>query len=226
MRKVKWLKIESPFPMNSMAELLSGDSFSEEKGRGFLLSKVREDLLNGKFVEKILYEDKILSLYGEESVIERVEYKITEFSFHKDSYPIAVITNPPRTLKPFANSLVRNLGFGTSIEEIIIDPFKWIDEILKEQLITIHQIDASQIKVAEYALAKMQITSSKNLLSYYQDQLLSQEIRIDRLSASISTPEYNGKFKLFRNGMANIEVRHEKEFSNLLYNALKKAIEQ
>lgn len=226
MRKVKWLRIESPFPMNIMAEMLSSDSFTEDKGRGFLLSKVRKDQLNGKFVEKIVYEDKISSLYDEESVVERIEYKITEFSFQENSYPIAVIINPPRTLKPFANALVRNLGFGTSIEEIIIEPFKWVSEISKEQLVTINQIDASQIQVAEYALAKMQITSSKNLLNYYYDELSSKNVRIDRLTASISTPEYSGKFKLFRNGMANIEVRHEKEFSNLLYNTLKKAIEE
>ncbi len=226
MRKVKWLRIESPFPMNTMAEILSSDSFTEEKGHGFILSKVRKDQLNGKFVEKIVYEDKITSLYGEESFIERVEYKTTEFLFNEDSYPIAVIINPPRTLKPFANALVKNLGFGTSIEEIIIEPMKWIEEILKIQLVTIHQIDASQIQVSEFALAKMQVTSSKNLLSYYYDELSSKKIRIDRLNVSISTSEHSGKFKLFRNGMANIEVRHEREFSNLLYNALIKSIEK
>ncbi|WP_242430020.1 hypothetical protein [Kluyvera intermedia] len=208
-----------------MAEKLSGDSFTEEKGRGFILNKVRSDQLNGKFVEKVIYEDKILSLYGEENIIERIEYKVTEFLFNEDSYPIAVIVNPPRTLKPFANALVRNLGFGTSMEEIVIEPFRWVKEIMQEQLITIHQIDASQIQVSEYALAKMQITSSKDLLNYYHNELLPQKTRIDRLSASISTPEYSGKFRLFRNAMAYIEVKHEREFSNLLYNALKKAIQ-
>lgn len=224
MRKVKWLRIESPFPMSNMAEKLSCDSFTEEKGRGFILNKVRNNQLNGKFVEKVIYEDKILSLYGEENIIERVEYKITEFLLNADSYPIAVIVNPPRTLKPFANALIRNLGFGTSIEEIIIEPFRWVEEIMHEQLITINQIDVSQIQVSEYALAKMQIASSKDLLNYYKTELLPQKTRIDRLSASISTHDYSGKFKLFRNGTAYIEVKHEREFSTLLYNALIKAI--
>lgn len=224
MRKVKWLRIESPFPMSAMAEKLSGDSFTEEKGRGFILNKVRKDQLNGKFVEKVIYEDKILSLYGEDNIVERIEYKVTEFLFNADSYPIAVIVNPPRTLKPFANALVRNLGFGTSLEEIIIEPFRWVEEIMREHLTTIHQIDASQIPVSEYALAKMQIASSKDLFNYYKTELLPQKTRIDRLSASISTPEYTGKFKLFRNAMAYIEVKHEREFSRVLYDALKKAL--
>ncbi|EKN5020703.1 hypothetical protein ACNSPB_26730 [Yersinia enterocolitica] len=226
MRKIKWIKIGSDFSMTQMAEKLLLDSFTEEKAKGFILNKVRNGFLQGRFIEKVIFEDRISSLFGEDTIIERVEYKITDFSFDEDSYPIAVITNPPRTLKPFANALVKNLGLGVSLEEVIVNPFIWISEISKKYPIAVNQIDISQMQVSEYALAKMQISSTKDLLDYYEKELAKRQVRVDRVNLSISTPEFSGKFKVFRNGMVNIEVKNEKEFSFVLFNALKLALKR
>ncbi|CAH3546916.1 MULTISPECIES: hypothetical protein [Serratia] len=224
MRKVKWIKIESPFPMSVMAEKLAKNPYTEERGKGFLLEKVRKNCLHGRFVEKILYEDNIPSLFGEDTLIERIEYKVTEFSFDEDSYPIAVITNPPRTLRPFANALIKSLGLGVSLEEVIVEPFSWIEKIGEKHSVSVNQIDVSQMQVSEYALAKMQISSTKDLRYYYEKELSEKKIRVDRASLSITMSGTSGRVKIFRNGMANIDIKNEKEVSNMLFETLKLAL--
>ncbi|CAI0872480.1 hypothetical protein [Serratia grimesii] len=223
MRKVKWIILNSRFSLNETIEKLMSDPFTEEKGKGFIFDKSRDSHFHGRFVEKVISEDKVSTLYGDITTIERVEYRTTSFTVDKRFSPVALIDNPPRTLKPFAQALVKNLGLGVSLEQIEVDPFVWYTKLAESLTLKIIQLDVSQIQVAEFALAKMQITSTNDLKKYFIDELSSKTLRLDRLTCSIHSQEHIGKLKLFRNGMVQIDARSEKGLSELLFDSLIKS---
>ncbi len=220
MKKVKWIILNSHFTLEEMTEKLSKDPFTEDKGKGFVFEKIRDGICTGRFIEKVIIQDKIGSLYGEVTTLERVDYRSTNFSFESKFLPIISIHNPPRTLKPFAQAIVRNIGLGVSIEEMEVDPFKWYQLLLDNLSLTINQLDVSQVKVAEFALAKMQINSSHDLKKYFLEHLQPKELKLERLTASIHDPNHQGKLKLSRNGLAHIESKGETALIGLLQSCL------
>ncbi|HBR2076827.1 TPA: hypothetical protein L9M72_000423 [Klebsiella quasipneumoniae subsp. quasipneumoniae] len=216
MKKVKWIVLNNRFTLDETIEKLKKDPYTEEKGKGFIFEKIRDDFLQGRFVEKIITEEKVGSLYGETTTIERIDYRNTSFSIASQFLPIIAIINPPRTLKPFAQAIVKNIGLGVSLEEIEVNPFDWFEPLSQNLSLTITQLDISQVKVAEFALAKMQINSSHDLKQYFLKELKDKDSRLERLTSLINDPDRQGKLKLFRNGMAHIESKGETDLINLL----------
>ncbi|MCE0812928.1 hypothetical protein [Buttiauxella sp. S04-F03] len=223
MKKVKWIILNSRFSISETIEKLMNDPFTEHKGKGFIFDKSRKSNFHGRFIEKVISEDKVSNLYGDITTIERIDYRTTSFSIDEQFSPVVLIDNPPRTLKPFAQALVRNLGLGVSLEEIDVDPFTWFTALNENITLKILQLDVSQIQVAEFAVAKMQINSSNDLKKYFIDDLSKKTLRLDRLTCSIHEQEFSGKLKLFRNGMAQIDARSERDLSELLFSSLMKA---
>ncbi|WP_213990608.1 hypothetical protein [Sodalis sp. dw_96] len=117
-------------------------------------------------------------IYAEEIIIERLEYRTTEFNFREDCQPLIEFLNPPSTIKPFSIALVNNLGLGVSLDEIDINPVLWFEKISNNYPFRISQIDISQIAVTDAAIAKMQITSSKNLVKYYLSEVTNKKIEL------------------------------------------------
>lgn len=222
MIKVKWLKLNIRLEFEKAVRCLSLDSFTEDKGKGFIFDKIRHDFAHGRFVERIIYHDKVSNFDGSETIIERIEYRTTNFSISLDSLPIMQLTNPPRTLKPFSQALVRNLGLGVSLEEIDINPIDWLNEISENININLTQLDISRVRVADYATAKMQIIGSSDLRKYYNEELKGKKIRIDRLVCSVNSLEYSGKLKITNNALAYIDVKNVNDFTKIVFDTLKK----
>lgn len=220
MKKVKWIVLNNRFTLAETIDKLNNDPYSESKGKGFVFEKIRDDFCQGRFVEKIITEDKLGTLHGDITTIERIDYRNTTFSIDRTFLPIIAITNPPRTLKPFAQAIVKNMGLGVSLEEIEISPFAWFEVLSKFLSLTVTQLDISQVKVADFALAKMQINSSHDLKNYFLNELRDKQSRLERLTISIHNPEHHGKLKLFRNGMAHIESKGEADLIQLLQSCL------
>lgn len=157
MKKFKWIKLNNRFTTSETVEKLMRDPFTEEKGKGFIFDKSRTSHFHARFIEKIISEDRISNLYGNSTAVERIEYRVTSFSFDEQYTPVLLIDNPPRTLKPFAQALVKNLGLGTSLEEIEIDPFIWFSSLNTELTLNIVQLDVSQIKLLNLLLPRCKL---------------------------------------------------------------------
>lgn len=168
--KVKWLKLNIRLEFETAVRRLSLDSFTEDKGKGFIFDKIRHDFASGRFVERIVYHDKISSFDGSETTVERIEYRTTNFSVAVDSLPVMQITNP-QNFKAFFSGFGKNLGLGVSLEEIDINPINWLNEISSSVNINLTQLDISRVRVSDYATAKMQIIGSSDLRKYYKEEL-------------------------------------------------------
>ncbi|MCG3469727.1 hypothetical protein L7750_04740 [Xenorhabdus bovienii] len=221
MKKIKWMLLNVSLSITDMVDKLKSSSYTDEKGKGFIFNKVRHNELVGRFVEKLTFEEVIPSLYGEVATFERVEYRIVEFYINENTLPVIAIINPPRTLKPFALNLVKILGLGVSLDEINIEPMVWVESISKLTPLELTQIELSQIKVNECALAKMQISSSKDLRSYYEKTFSDKSTsRVDKVHLFMISPNYPGKVKISRTGLVVIDTKHEKDMTDLLFRSL------
>ncbi|PLO87041.1 hypothetical protein CWN03_14280, partial [Klebsiella quasipneumoniae] len=64
MKKVKWIILNNSFTTSETVKKLMSDPFTEEKGKGFIFDKSRASHFHGRFIEKIISEDRINNLYG------------------------------------------------------------------------------------------------------------------------------------------------------------------
>jgi hypothetical protein len=146
MKKVKWLKLNIRLEFETAVRRLSLDSFTEDKGKGSFLIKYAMILQMGALSSVSFIMTKYQALTEAKLQLKRIEYRTTNFSVALDSLPVMQITNPPRTLKPFSQALVKNLGLGVSLEEIDINPIDWLNEISSSVNINLTQLDISRLE--------------------------------------------------------------------------------
>ncbi len=223
MKKIKWMFLNVSLSITEIVQKMKSLTYTDIKGKGFIFDKVRDNEVTGRFVEKIISEEVIPVLYGEATTFERIEYRIVEFYITEKALPIIAIINPPRTLKPFAINMVKALGLGVSLDDMNIDPLLWVNSISKITPLELVQLELSQIKVDEHALARMQISSSKDLRKYYEKSFNNEKPpRIDKVHILMLHPNYSGKVKISRTGLVTIETKHERDVTDLLFNSLLK----
>lgn len=223
MKRVKWIELNIQLDFPSAIKRLSLDTYTEDKGKGFVFEKIRNNLAYGRFIEKLTVYDTFINIDGYQSTNERIEYRTTQFTISIDKLPIIQLINPPRTLKPFAQALVKNLGFGVSLEEIDVDPIKWANAIAEHVNLTVMQLDISRVKISNDATAKMQIVGSNDLMSYYNRELTLKKVHTDKVTCGITSLACNGKLKLTNNGLAYIDVKSENDFIDIIFTSLIKA---
>lgn len=227
MKRIKWMLLNASLSVLDIHSKLKSHSYSDDKRSGFIFERIRDDEIKGKYVEKVIYQDILPSLYGEQETVERTEYRIVDFYINERSLPIFAIIDPPRTLKSFAGSLVKLLGLGVSLEEIEIEPMRWVDSIGKLTPVDIVQIEISQIKVDEHAIAKMQVSSSRDLRKYYEQKFKEKKSSsVDRVYISLIGPLYNGKVKITRTGLVAFDTKNKNDFTEIIYKALMESYEK
>lgn len=221
MKKVKWLKINCNLSINEITKLLLQNTFDENKNDGYIFDKIRNNIIEGQFIEKYFVLDKYYNFLDNYKEVQKIEYKTTKFTICLEKILILTIFNPPRSIKPFLLSLIKQLGIGTSIEEILINPLTWAEDAFSSISMEITQIDISNIMLNHFTSAKMYITGNQDLRSHYHSSF-SQNSIIDRISLIIMSLELKGKIKLFKTGMAHIDSNNNDSFIDMLKTSLVK----
>lgn len=219
MKKVKWLKINCNLSINEITKLLVQNSFDENKNDGYIFNKIRDDLIEGQFIEKYFVLDKYYNFLNNYEEVQKIEYKTTKFTICLEKILILTIFNPPRSIKPFLLSLVKQLGIGTSVEEIHINPVTWAEDAFSSISMEITQIDISNVMLNRFTSAKMYITGNQDLRPHYHSSL-SQNSITDRVSLTVMSLNLKGKIKLFKTGMAHIDTNKNDIFVNMLRTSL------
>lgn len=145
MKSYKWLKGSFPISISKVFDVLLLNKYTEETGEGYVLNKLRESYISGRYIQRKYQVIDVVDPYGNKSEVEVINYLSIFFTIFESKDWFIEIENPGRSITPFINSLSKIFGFGFHITELSMD--------LEKILTTL------DIEFGSHRLSKIEITN-------------------------------------------------------------------
>jgi hypothetical protein len=177
MKTIRWVRVKWPLSLAEVSKRLLDNQYSEEIGRGFLLTSSGRERVAGKFVEKMTEKKITVDPFGNETVSYGTEYYVSKFSFDNVSSFIE-LQSPPRSIRKFASELHSIIGLGMELSDIQVDPLIWLNEIesLNSNL-AVKKISSSAISVSRNGLAKISVSGKKDIRNEFF-KLIGERVKV------------------------------------------------
>lgn len=164
MRRVRWFGVTWPFSMWTLAKRLKELPFEGERTVGMVVDRARQDHVEGRFFEQVIFQETVHDPRGTEYQVERVTFNSLGFRC-STSFPQLQIMDAPRSIKPFLNLLGEATGFESTVDPLSVDLGRWISA-LQSQCPDDFRLDA--VRLAEFALnenarARVEILSLRDV---------------------------------------------------------------
>jgi hypothetical protein len=168
--KTKWIKLKFDCSLSEMIKRLRIFNFNPECGSGFEIINIKEERIEARFIERVVYKEIIEDPFGNPEHYEFTRYNIFKFyllPLKKDRFLI-VLLNPPRSLKPFVNALTNVLVDNIFVSFIDFDVLKiskalasspWIANLLLRKVKVLGSLLEGR------ASAKIYLQSNGNVLN-------------------------------------------------------------
>lgn len=180
MLTVRWLKIIIPITLRVLSEKMLSNQYTDDSGKGFLLSSTISNRVSGKYIEKIINKSTVIDPFGNETESVTTDYYVLNFTFDDSNY--LEIKNPPRSMKKFISNLRDLVGLGLEVSEVSIDPLEWVNNIENSMFpVVVKHISASGIVVPKNALAKISISGEKDIRDEFDSMIGSKHRKIDSI---------------------------------------------
>ena len=150
--------------MRTLALRLKRHSMSPESGDGFILERVRDHFIEGKYFEKITIDDIVRDPFGNERIFERIDYREVEFVF-SSKYPQIELHESPRGLQPFLSRLSEASDFSLSLLALEVDLFKWAN-VIGEAFPSRFRIESARLSdlvIEEGVTARVLLSSQRDI---------------------------------------------------------------
>jgi hypothetical protein len=211
MNKTKWLKIEVECTHKKLVDLVRLSQFDERVGYGFDLSFRDGKKVGLRFIEKIASVEVITDPYGVSTSVETTRYSSIQlqlyvFSAGDTTRYFMEVNSPPRSLRTLVAALA-NTAPGVTVSEVDI-PVSGVFAVLRRSSIMarLTRIKASQLKLTEDSVAKVDVVSTKNAAAdlkrfFPSNDVIVDKIRVDRPFGSLAHA-----VELTRTGLISVDA--------------------
>jgi hypothetical protein len=199
--RVRWLEASWPCSMRTLASRLKGRSFSAQTNDGFLIERVRDTFIEGRYFEKVVFEEVVRDPFGVEQTFERLTYREVEFMF-SSQYPQVELRRFPRNLQAFVTRTAEATEFATTFLALQLDVFTWADSIRsvypKQFRIDLAQL--SDVLIEENVLAKMVLSSQRDIRAAFTRFINRRQHTVDRIQIKLQYADELLSFQLATDG--------------------------
>lgn len=186
MTRYRWLKAEWPMATRTLAKRMRQLEFSEGRGNGFILDRVRDDSLEARFVERYEYTETVSDPYGKELTFDRLEFRQTAFRA-SPGWPGLELLDAPRSTQSLVSSLLEVCKFELSISPIDVNVMEWADAV-QQALRVDALIDSLQIAalvVADGVRGKVLLKGDKDVRAAYRELVQGRRHLLEKLQLRI-----------------------------------------
>lgn len=116
--RFQWL-LSSPISrslISRLADQMAQHPFTLAANWGFSIEERRATTLEGRFIEKTEYQERVTDPFGEIAYVSRVRYETVNFTLRTSS-PELEVRNSPASLKSFVSQLTALLDFELSLRK-------------------------------------------------------------------------------------------------------------
>ena len=227
MNKTKWLRLEVECTHKKLVDLTRLAQFDDQVGYGFDLSFRDGKKLSLRFFEKIASIEVVTDPYGVSTNVETTRYSSIQFHLHVFSVGDATryfmeVNSPPRSLRTLVGALA-DTAPGVTVSEVDI-PVLEVFSVLRKSSISAHltRIKASQLRLTEDSVAKVDVVSSKNAAADLKRFFPNSEVTVDKIRVDRPFGSLAHAIELTRTGLISVDTSYTETASQFVLGLLTK----
>lgn len=207
-RRYRWLKAQWPINIKTLGRRLKAKEFKGDATHGFVIDRLRDDLLEARYVERVEYTETITDPFGKELSFERVEFR--QSHFRATAYGAGLeIRDPPRTVQPLMNRLSEATDFAVTISPYTVDVLAWAAKFQKSSDFSCHvdSLQMSDLHLEEGVVAKVVIKGDRDVRQACTKLAANRRYLLERIQLRLDVPKV-GTIVLSNSGTAVLNLQH------------------
>ena len=217
MNRIKWLAAEWPAAMRTIGAKLKTISFVEDSLDGFFVERIRDDYVQGRYIEKFAYREVITDPFGNETVVDRTAYSSTDFTLFAH-FPHIELLNPQRNTKGLVNRLLEVCNFKLVVSPIEADLLRWVATAQRalSQKVRVDSLQVSDVELQDGVSAKMLLKGDRDVRAAVDDIVCGRRYTLDKVQMKLNAAGKSVTVHIARNGTAKIPPDNTSELRVVL----------
>lgn len=209
MNRVRWLNAQWPSSMRTIGNKLKAMPFSEDSMDGFAIERVRDDFIEGRYIEKYIYQEVNSDPFGKEEVIERTGYRSTDFTLFAQ-FPYIELRNGQRSIKEFVNKLLQACNFTLVVSPITVSLLDWVASFQKitGEKIVVDSLQVSGVALEEGITGKILLKGDRDVREAIDNIVGSKKYTLEKVQVKMTSGGKSLSVHLANNGTAKIPPDH------------------
>lgn len=207
MNRVRWLNAQWPMSIRAVGKKLNEMPFTDDNMDGFLIERIREDFVEGRYIEKYSYQEVISTPFGGEEVFDRIGYRTTEFTLF-DSPPHIELRNYQRSLKALISRLLEACNFNLVVTPPTVDLIEWVSalQVAVDQKVTVDSLQVSAVEIEEGVTGKILLKGVKDVREAASILLSGRRHVLEKVQVKFADLNKTGTIQLSDNGTAKLSA--------------------
>ncbi|MFG1362374.1 hypothetical protein [Xanthobacter versatilis] len=189
MSRHRWYQVHWPMRIRELATKLEAHAFREEMSDGFIVDKVRDSRIEGRFVERIELSDQTTNPFGERFSFDRVEFRQINFRITA-STPGLEVAGTTAGSPRLANKLAEICNYRLAVSDLHVSVFEWLAlfQDLSRSVGYVDIIQIGQIKLGGTISARAIIKGKEDVHAATQNLTKGQEFVVEKIQFRPSAP--------------------------------------
>ncbi|MAB99252.1 MULTISPECIES: hypothetical protein [Pseudomonadaceae] len=205
MNRVRWLDAQWPSSIRAVGKKLIDMPFTEESMDGFVIERIRDDFIEGRYIEKYNYQEVISTPFGGEEVLNRVGYRTTEFTLF-NSPPHIELRNYQRSLKELISRLLEACNFNLVVTPPTVNLIEWVSALQGnlDQEVTVNSLQVSDVEIGEGVTGKILLKGVKDVREATDLLLSGRKHVLEKVQVKFSDQHKTVTIQLSSSGTAKL----------------------
>jgi hypothetical protein len=215
--RIKWLHSPSLSGRN-LGLLIAGIQaapFTQESERGFIPTEIRGRSVSGRYIERISGKKIFIDPFGQKIEVPFITFETTTFRIGLNS-PQIEITNPPRSLKRFFNTIASMSETTFTITPVSVNVVDWID-LLTSKLgdSYVSEIKCDDLSLSPSLVADMTFSGGKDVLQSTRQFLKSNFRNVSYALVNFDLGNQSLQVALYSTGIAKFFPECDPRIANI-----------
>jgi hypothetical protein len=220
-KRIRWFAAKWPISFRSLAAKMKANAFREDSVDGFIVDRVRDNLIYGRYIEKICYQETLIDPFGAQSVFDRTEYRQLEFTLFSE-FPHIEFQDPPRSTQGFVSKMTELNNFSLAIAPLAVDLLKWISNFqsITDYDVLVDSLQISGLEMEPGVTARISIGGDKDVRQTLQRFTKGKRFDLERIHLKVPHQDRPASIQLVNTGAMKIDDEWLEDFIQPMRKAL------
>ena len=205
MNRVRWLNAQWPSSIRAVGKMLIEMPFTDERMDGFAIERIRDDFIEGRYIEKYNYQEVISTPFGSEEVFDRIGYRTTEFTLF-DSAPHIELRSYQRSIKELISRLLEACSFNLVVTPPTVNLIEWVSalQVAVDQDITVDSLQVSGVEIDDGVTGKILLKGVRDVREATDILLAGRKHVLEKVQVKFAGLNKTVAIQLSNNGTAKL----------------------
>jgi hypothetical protein len=222
-KRIRWFGADWQVSLRTLAVRMRASAFTNDSLDGFIVDKVRDDTVGGRYIEKVSFQETLTDPFGDQHSVERTIYRQLEFNLFT-TFPNVEFWDAPRSTSGYVSKVLELSDFAITLSPLSVDLIKWAGAFQSTvgTKVTIDSIQISGLEIERGVTARIVIAGDKDVREALKLVVKNKNYVLEKLQLRLPQDGAPAFIKLASTGSAKIEESHVENFASALRRSLPK----